>query len=160
MIDFKKIVVCLTILALTKPLYLSCLAGVIYGGVNTDISEQLEDSGYKAAHPEAIPRNVNAYTKQDFINVWCDGKQHVGEIDCLTDKYATIFYPVSDWERAIEEVTKYAEGIKQIPVAVLMVTDPITDIKYMQEAKRMAKQQRKIIIFTTINAGIPADWIP
>ena len=128
-----------------------------------DGRNQVRNSPYKPAHPENIPivaGSANGYTKQQYIDVWCEGTQNVYGVDCLTDYYAVSFYPVSDWFLGITKATIRAKKLNQTPVAFLYVTDVGADTKYMREARAWAKQQKKIIVFATIDAGIPGAWIP
>lgn len=107
--------------------------------------------GYNASYSE---RQEYSYKKQDYINVWCDGRQHVGKVDCLTDKYAISFYPVSAWSVGISSAKWKARGLKQEGVAFLYIDSLSVDAPRMREAKKWADLLNVKVLFGTIDAGV------
>ena len=110
--------------------------------------------GYNAAYSE---RHEESYRKQDYINVWCDGRQHVGRVDCLTDKYAISFYPVSAWSAGITSAKWRARGLKQEGVAFLYIDSLSVDAPRIREAKKWADLLGVKVLFGTIDAGISIE---
>jgi hypothetical protein len=104
-------------------------------------------------------RTVKPYTKEDYINVWCDGRKHVGKIDCLTDDYAISYFPLSSWSTGITRAAWRARKYSQKGVAALYVEDTGAIDSDMYEAKKWAEQWGAKIMFISIDAGIPAEWV-
>ena len=46
-------------------------------------------------------RRANPYTKEDFINVWCDGIKFQNGVDCQTKEYAITFAKAEFWSGAV-----------------------------------------------------------
>jgi hypothetical protein len=113
-------------------------------------------AGYTTHYSE---RRAHPYTKEDYINVWCSDKKHVGKVDCLTDKYAISFFPVSHWSWGITQAAMRARKFPQKGAAFLYVEDFGADAVAINEAKNWAEQWGVKVMFGTIDAGIPEDWI-
>lgn len=105
-------------------------------------------------------RDYQLYSKEDYINVWCDGKKHVGKIDCLTDDYAISFFPLSAWSRAITTAAWRARGKSQKGVAALYIEDTAArDSDDMKKAQEWADAWGAKVVFISIDAGIPKEWL-
>ena len=104
-------------------------------------------------------RQNTLYSKEDYVNVWCNGEKHVGKIDCLNDSYAVSFFPVSKWTRGITVSAWRARGRSQQPVAALYAEDMGALTGDMYEAKLWATKWGVKIVFISIDAGIPEEWI-
>ena len=105
-------------------------------------------------------RTAQLYSKEAYINVWCDGEKHVGKVDCLTDNYAISFFPLSSWTRGITTAAWRAKKLPQQGMATLYVDDTASQSSDMYEAKRWAEKWGVKVSFVTIDAGIPEEWIP
>lgn len=104
-------------------------------------------------------RSFTYYNKEDYINIWCDGQKHVGKIDCLTDEYAISFFPLSEWARGIAVAAWRARGRSQKGVAAFYVEDAGANAADLHQAKDWADLWRAKIMFISIDAGIPVDWV-
>ena len=104
-------------------------------------------------------RKAQLYTKEDYINVWCDGKKHAGKVDCLTDTEAISFFPISAWSRGITTAAWRARHYSQKGVAALYVEDTASITGDMYQAKEWAKKWGAKVVFISIDAGIPQEWI-
>ena len=104
-------------------------------------------------------RAVEVYTKEDYINVWCDGRKHVGKIDCLTDEYAISFFPLHSWSVGITKAAWRARKYSQQGVAAFYVEDTGAQDEDMTEAKHWAEKWGAKVMFISIDAGIPLEWI-
>lgn len=104
-------------------------------------------------------RLIKSYTKQQYVDVWCDGTQHVGKIDCLTQDYAVSFFPVNNWSTAITRAALRARKVPQKGVAFLYVEDLATMSKDVHEAKDWADLWGVSVMFGTIDGGVPIEWI-
>lgn len=104
-------------------------------------------------------RKVQPYSKESYINTWCDGRKHVGKIDCLTDQYAMSFFPLSSWSRGITTAAWRARKYPQQGVAVFYVEDTASKAGDMYEAKKWAEKWGVKVKFISIDAGIPEGWV-
>jgi hypothetical protein len=104
-------------------------------------------------------RKVKPYTKEDYINIWCDGQKHVGKVDCLTDDYALSFFPLSSWSTGITRAVLRARKYSQKGVAVFYVEDMGAITGDMYEAKKWAEMWGAEVRFVSIDAEIPLEWI-
>ena len=104
-------------------------------------------------------RKPQIYNKEDYIKVWCDGQRHVGKVDCLTKDYAISFFPLSAWSRAITTASWRARKFEQRGVAALYIEDMASKSSDMREAKKWAQKWGVKVMFISIDAGIPEDWI-
>jgi hypothetical protein len=104
-------------------------------------------------------RKNTVYTKEDYINVWCSGEKHVGKVDCMNRYSAISFFPLSAWARAIPTAAWRARKHDQQGVAALYVEDLNVRENDMYEAKEWAKKWGAKVVFISIDAGIPEEWI-
>ena len=104
-------------------------------------------------------RSFTYYDKEDYINVWCDGRKHVGKIDCLTDDYAISFFPLSEWAKGITAASWRARGRSQKGVAAFYVEDAGSNAADLHQAKDWAELWGAKIMFISIDAGIPIEWV-
>ena len=104
-------------------------------------------------------RKFQPYTKEDYINIWCSGEKHVGKVDCLTEDFAISFFPLSSWSRGIATAAWRARKYPQQGVAALYVEDTASKAGDIQEAKKWAAKWGAKVMFISIDAGIPEDWI-
>jgi hypothetical protein len=105
-------------------------------------------------------RKDQLYPKDVYVNVWCDGEKHVGKVDCLTDEYAISFFPLSSWTRGVTTAAWRAKKLSQQGVAAFYVEDMASHSDDMYEAKRWAKKWGARVMFISVDAGIPEEWIP
>ena len=104
-------------------------------------------------------RTVTYYSKEDYINVWCDGKKHVGKVDCLTKDYAISFFPLSSWSSGIAAAAWRARKLPQQGVAALYIEDSGANGTDMYEAKKWAQKWGAKILFISIDSGVPLEWV-
>ena len=104
-------------------------------------------------------RKFQLYAKEDYINVWCDGQKHVGKVDCLTEDSAISFFPLSSWTRGIATAAWRARNYSQQGVAALYFEDTAVQESDMSEAKKWAEKWGAKVLFISIDAGIPQEWI-
>ena len=129
----------------------------------------VNSSGYRASEDKLplIPeythhystRKPQIYNREDYIKVWCDGKRHVGKVDCLTQDYAISFFPLSAWTRAITTASWRARKFSQTGMAALYIEDMASKSSDMYEAKKWAEKWGVKVMFISIDAGIPEEWI-
>lgn len=104
-------------------------------------------------------RKAQLYKKEDYINVWCDGTKHVGKIDCLTEDSAISFFPLSAWSRGVTTAAWRARKLPQQGVAAFYAEDTAARAGDMYEAKKWAEKWGAKVMFMSIDAGIPEEWI-
>ena len=104
-------------------------------------------------------RRAEPYTKQEFINVWCTGIKNMGGIDCQSEQYAITFVKAGAWAPGFIKAFFKAKKVHKIPVTFLMVDDIGLDAGDMHNAKDFAKLWNINIMFGTIDAFIPNDWL-
>ena len=104
-------------------------------------------------------RKFQPYSKEDYINVWCDGEKHVGKVDCLTEDFAISFFPLSSWTRGITTAAWRARKYSQQGVAAFYFEDTAAKSSDLYEAKKWAEKWGTKIMFISIDAGIPEEWI-
>ena len=104
-------------------------------------------------------RKFQPYNKETYINVWCGGEKHVGSIDCLTGDYAISYFPLSSWTRGIATAAWRARKHPQKAVAALYFEDTASRAGDLYEAKKWAEKWGAEVMFISIDAGIPGEWI-
>ena len=104
-------------------------------------------------------RKFQPYSKEDYVNVWCDGRKHDGKIDCLTQDYAISFFPLSSWTRGVTTAAWRARKYSQQGVAAFYVEDTASRAGDMYEAKKWAEKWGTKVMFVSIDAGIPGEWV-
>ena len=104
-------------------------------------------------------RKNTLYAREDYINVWCSGEKHVGKVDCMNTYAAISFFPLSAWCRDIPQAALRARKYEQQGVAALYVEDLNARTADMYEAKKWAEKWGAKVIFISIDAGIPEEWI-
>lgn len=107
----------------------------------------------------ASTRRGYSYTKQEYIDVWCEGTQHVGSVDCLTDEYAISFFPVRNWFMGITTAVIRGKKYPQRGAAFLYVESAGGETEFMTQAKEWADLLNIPIFFGTIDSEIPLDWV-
>ncbi len=104
-------------------------------------------------------RKFQQYNKDTYVNVWCSGEKHVGKVDCLTKDSAISFFPLSSWTRGIATAAWRARNYSQQGVAALYFEDTAVRAGDLYEAKKWAEKWGAKVIFVSIDAGIPGEWI-
>ena len=107
----------------------------------------------------ASTRSENSYTKQEYIDVWCDGQQHVGNVDCLTNNYAISFFPVRSWAIGLTRAAMRGKKFKQEGAAFLYIESVAGQTNDIVQAKKWAELWGIPVFFGTIDSEIPSDWI-
>ena len=134
-----------------------------------DTYYKIEYEGYKRPawkqpliydyNTHASTRVGQSYTKQEYIDVWCDGTQHVGKVDCLTDRYALSFFSVRNWAFGIITAAHRGKKFEQEGAAFLYVESVAIENDYIVQAKKWAELWGIPVFFGTIDSEIPLDWI-
>ena len=104
-------------------------------------------------------RGSQLYKKEDYVEVWCDGEKNIGKIDCLTADSAISFFPLSAWTRGVTIASWRARKYPQRGVAAFYIEDTASSANDMRAAKAWAKKWGTKIMFISIDAGIPEEWI-
>lgn len=104
-------------------------------------------------------RRAVPYTKDQYIDVWCTGDKHYKGVDCVSGDYAITFVRARNWSAGTMKAVYKAKKAHKTTVLFLMVDDICLDGTYIQEAKAWAKLWDTLIVFGTIDAWIPWDWV-
>ena len=104
-------------------------------------------------------RRAYPYTKEDYVNVWCDGEKFKDGIDCQSEQYAITFAKASDWAGAVIKAPFKAKKTHKKTALFIMVGDLALDAKYMHDVKMWGELFNVQIWFGTIDSFIPQDWI-
>ena len=104
-------------------------------------------------------RRAYPYTKEDFINVWCEGDKFKDGVDCQTKEYAITFAKASDWAGAVVKAPFKAKKAHKGTALFIMVDDIALDAKYMHDVKMWGELFNVTIFFGTIDSYIPGDYI-
>ena len=112
---------------------------------------------YNAYYSE---RRAEPYTKNEFIDVWCDGIKYEDGVDCQSDDYAITFIKARDWAWGVIKVRLKARKVKKKPALFVMVDELGLDGQYMHDIKEWAKLSNLKVYYATIDSQILEEWIP
>ena len=104
-------------------------------------------------------RRPEPYTKQEFIDVWCTGEQHVNGVDCVTENYAITFAKAINWSTAVVTAPFKAKRVGKPMAIFIMVDDLALDGKYMHDVKQWGEVFNVQVWFGTVDSFIPSSWI-
>ena len=104
-------------------------------------------------------RRAKPYTKEEFINIWCDGTKNADGVDCQTNEYAITFTRASSWAAAVVKAPFKARKVHKKTALFIMVDDLALDAKYMHDVKQYGELFNIQVYFGTVDSYIPADWI-
>ena len=104
-------------------------------------------------------RRAYPYTKEDFVNVWCEGDKFKDGVDCQSEQYAITFAKASDWAGAVIKAPFKAKKAHKKTALFIMVDDLALDAKYMHDVKMWGELFNVQVWFGTIDSYIPSDYI-
>ena len=104
-------------------------------------------------------RRAYPYTKEDFVNVWCEGDKFKDGIDCQTENYAITFAKANSWPVAVIKAPIKAKKGHKKTALFIMVDDLALDAQYMHDVKMWGELFNIQVWFGTIDSYIAQDWI-
>ena len=104
-------------------------------------------------------RRARPYTKEEYVNVWCDGIKGENGVDCQTDEYAITFTRAEFWAAAVVKAPFKAKKVHKKTALFVIVSDLALDCKYMHDVKEWGELFNVQIYFGTIDSYIPSSWV-
>ncbi len=95
--------------------------------------------------------------ESEYQKQWCEKRGgeieyrlHDGtRVDCLTDKLAVEVDFAPKWHECIGQALYYAQQTKRIPACVLILENPIKDMRYVYRLRKAVYNKKNIKIFKT-----------
>ena len=104
-------------------------------------------------------RRAYPYSKEDYVNVWCEGDKFKNGVDCQSENYAITFARARDWAGAVIKAPIKAKSAHKRTALFIMVDDLALDSQHMHDVKMWGELFNVQIYFGTIDSYIPSDWI-
>lgn len=104
-------------------------------------------------------RRAYPYTREDYINVWCEGEKFKNGIDCQTSEYAITFSKAANWPGAVIVAPIKAKKAHKKTALFIMVDDLAFDAKDMHDVKQWGELFNVQVWFGTVDSFIPSSWI-